>query len=177
MRVYVCHRHGKKMKKKSWKNVKRVLKCCLLKKGSKTMNSALKSCLSLPLVFLSWFLLTKVNSKSQFHYFAYYAWRTFVFPILSLLTNTPSPVTTLNFYLECYVFQFVEFEFGMSIWCYWFSHLSSSIPFMRSYLNMLINSGNYVLCDTYMWAFVFISTSILSHITSIGCVVRKSEWK
>ena len=136
-----------------------------------------KNCLNLPLVFLSWFLHTKVNSKSQFHYFAYYAWRTFVFPILSLLTNTPSPVTTLNFYLECYVFQFVEFEFGMSIWCYWFSHLSSSIPFMRSYLNMLINSGNYVLCDTYMWAFVFISTSILSHITSIGCVVRKSEWK
>ena len=105
------------------------------------------------------------------------AWRTFVFPILYLLTNTPSPVTTLNFYLECYVFQFVEFEFGMSIWCHWFSHLSSSIPFMRSYLNMLINSRNCFLCDTYMWAFVFISTSIFSHITSIGCVVRKSEWK
>ncbi|KAB2604532.1 calponin y domain-containing protein, partial [Pyrus ussuriensis x Pyrus communis] len=38
-----------------------------------------------------------------------------------------------------------NFEFGMSIWCHWFSRLSSSIPFMRSYLNMLINSRNCFL--------------------------------
>ena len=99
------------------------------------------------------------------------------FPYLSLLANHLSPVTTLCFYLVCYVFQFVEFEIGMSIWCHWFSHLSSSIPFMRSYLNTFINSRNCFLCYTYMWAFVFMSTSIFSHITSIGCVVRKYEWK
>ena len=102
-------------------------------------------------------------------------------PLFSILLlcypNTPSPITTRDFTLKCYVFQFVEFELGMSIWCHWFSHLSRSIPFMRSYLNMLINSRNCFLCDTYMWVFVFMFISIFSHITRLGCVVGKSEWK
>ena len=133
--------------------------------------------LKLPFVFKSWFLHANGNSKVNFIILLTIALRTFVFPILSLLANSPSPVTTLDFNLECYVFQFVEFEFGMSIWCHWFSHLSSSIPFMRSYLNMLINSRKCFSCYICMWAFVFIFTSIFSHITSVRCVARKSEWK
>ena len=93
-----------------------------------------KSCLNLPFVFKNWFLHAKVNSKCWFHCFTFYFFKTFVFPYLSLLANSLSLVTTLNFNLDCYVFQYVEFEIGMSIWCHWFSHLSSSIPFMRSYL-------------------------------------------
>ena len=120
---------------------------------------------------------SKGNSKCHIHHFACYCFKNVCFPYLSLLANTPSPVTTLNFNLDCYVFQYVEFGIGMSIWYPWFSRLSSGSPFMRSYLNMLNNSRNCFLCYTYMWACVFISTSIFSHMTSVGCVVRKSEWK
>ena len=130
-----------------------------------------------PLGVQSWLLRSKGNSKCLIQYFAHYCLKNVCYPYLSFLANYPKP--RYNPWLLSWVLciSIVEFEFGMSIWCHWFSHLSSSIPFMRSYLNMPINSGNCVLCDTYMWAFVFISTSILSHITSIGCVVRKSEWK
>ena len=151
--------------------------CWLLKKGSKTFKSGPKCCLIFPLCFKVDFCIQKWILSVNFITLLAIALRTFVIPILPLLTNSPSPVTTLDVYLECCVFQFVEFEFGMSIWCHWFSHLSSSIPFMRSYLNMLNNSRNCFLCYTYMWVFVFMSTSIFSHMTSVGCVVRKSEWK
>ena len=118
---------------------KRALKYCLLKKRSKNIKFGPKCCMNLPFVFKSWFCILKWIASVYFALLAI-ALRTIVIPILSLLANTPNPVTTLDFYLECYVFQFVEFEFGMSIWCHWFSHLSSSIPFMRSYINMLNNS-------------------------------------
>ena len=118
--VFVCHKHGWKRKKK-WKKKKELKKC---EKSTKVLfveervqNNKFgpKNCLNLPLVFLSWFLHTKVNSKSQFHYLAYYAWRTFVFPILSLLTNTPSPVATLNFFLSVMCFNLWSLNL---VWAY-----------------------------------------------------------
>lgn len=138
----MCEKNEKELEK-IWK---RVLKCCLLKKGSKTLNSALSVAWICPLCLKDDFCNLKWILSFNFITLLAIALRTFVIPILSLLANTPSPVTTLDFNLECYVFQFVEFEFSMSIWCHWFSHLSSSIPFMRSYLNMLNNSRNCFLC-------------------------------
>ena len=148
----------------------------MLKKGSKTPNLAL-NCLNFPFLCKRWVFIQKWI-LSWFKCFAHYFFKNPCFPYPFFVSQTPlAPFQPLCFNLECYVFQFVEFEFGMSIWCHWFSRLSSSIPFMRSYLNMLINSKNCFLCDTYMWVFVLMFTSIFSHITRLGCVVRKSEWK
>ena len=170
-------RHGSKKKKKLWKCKKKNSKVLFVEERVQNIEFGPKCCLNLPFVLKVDFCILKWILSFDFITLLAIALRTFIIPIFPLLTITPSPVTTLDFYLECYVFQFVEFEFGMSIWCHWFSGLSNSIPFMRSYLNMLINSRNCVLCDTYMWVFIFISTSIFSHMTSIGCVVRKSKWK
>ena len=130
----------RKVRKRVEKKRKWALKCWLLKKGSKSLNSALKSYVHLPLVFKVDFCIQKWILSAYFITLLAIALRKFVFHIFSLLANTPSPVTTLYFYLECYVFQFVEFGIGMTIWCLWFSHLSSDIPFMRSYLYTCINN-------------------------------------
>ena len=60
--------------------------------------------------------------------------RTFVFHIISLLTKHPQPrYNPYTSILGVLCVQYVEFGIGMSIWCHQFLHLSSSIPFMRSY--------------------------------------------
>ena len=106
-------------------------------------------CYSFPFVF-QLVSVIKVNSKCQFHHFACYCLKNVCLSLPFFVNQYPSPVTTLDFNLECCAFQFVEFGLGMSIWCHWFSHLSSSIPFMRSYLYMLNNFRNCFLCYKHM---------------------------
>ena len=105
----------KKKLKKELKKCEKSTKVLFVEERVQNNEFGPKNCLNLPLVFLSWFLHTKVNSKSQFHYFAYYAWRTFVFPILSLLTNTPSLVATLNFFLSVMCFNLWSLNL---VWAY-----------------------------------------------------------
>ena len=62
----------------------------------------------------------KKEKQSLCSLFAHYFFKNLCFPYPFIVSQYPSPVTTLDFYLECYGFQFVEFELGMSLWCHWF---------------------------------------------------------
>ena len=90
-------------KKKNWKKKewKRALKCCLLKKGSKTLYSALSVAWIFPFVFKSWFCILKWFPSVYFIALLAIALRTFVIPILSLLAITPKPC--YNHWLQSWV--------------------------------------------------------------------------
>ena len=93
---FMCAIGTGKKKKKKWK--KKELKKCekstkVLFVEERVQNNEFgpKNCLNLPLVFLSWFLHTKVNSKFQFHYFAYYRFENVCFPYPSFVNQHPKP--------------------------------------------------------------------------------------
>ena len=102
--IFVCVpnsliRHGWLKKKNSWseeekelgKMWKRALKCYLLKKGTKTLNSALSVAWIFHVVFKRRLLQSQVNSTFQFHYFACYRFKNVCYPYPFIVSQYPKP--------------------------------------------------------------------------------------